>query len=51
MTRKLIAMLRGIQPDEALAIGEALVAAGITKIEVPLNSPEPLKTIRWLLET
>lgn len=41
----LVAILRGITPDESLAIGEALVNAGFTLIEVPLNSPSPLQTI------
>jgi 2-dehydro-3-deoxyphosphogalactonate aldolase len=45
MTRNLIAILRGIRPEEAVAIGETLLAAGIDRIEVPLNSPEPLKSI------
>lgn len=45
MTRKLVAILRGIRPGEAEAIGAALVEAGITMIEVPLNSPEPLASI------
>ncbi len=43
--RKLIAILRGVTPDEAADMARALVAAGITMIEVPLNSPEPLKSI------
>lgn len=46
----LIAILRGVRPDEAEAIGEALVEAGIRGIEVPLNSPEPLLSIRRLAE-
>jgi 2-dehydro-3-deoxyphosphogalactonate aldolase len=41
----LIAILRGIRPEEADAVLEALVADGIGLIEVPLNSPEPLKSI------
>lgn len=44
----LVAILRGIKPDEAEATGEALVAAGFTIIEVPLNSPDPLKSIERL---
>lgn len=43
--RKLIAILRGVKPDEAAGMARALVDAGITMIEVPLNSPEPLKSI------
>ncbi|WP_165784429.1 2-dehydro-3-deoxy-6-phosphogalactonate aldolase [Zhengella mangrovi] len=46
--RKLVAILRGIRPDEALGIGEALVEAGFSMIEVPLNSPEPLDSIRQM---
>lgn len=44
----LIAILRGIKPDEAEAVGAALVAAGIAIIEVPLNSPEPFESISRL---
>jgi 2-dehydro-3-deoxyphosphogalactonate aldolase len=44
----LIAILRGLTPTEAPAMGEALVSSGFTIIEVPLNSPEPLKSIAAL---
>ena len=44
-TVPLVAILRGIQPAEALLVGHALVATGWTLIEVPLNSPEPLDSI------
>jgi 2-dehydro-3-deoxyphosphogalactonate aldolase len=46
----LVAIIRGVEPDEAEAIGEALVAGGIRIIEVPLNSPDPLKSIRKLAD-
>lgn len=49
MTRNLIAILRGITPREAPAIGVALVEAGITTIEVPLNSPDPFDSIAGLI--
>jgi 2-dehydro-3-deoxyphosphogalactonate aldolase len=44
----LIAILRGLTPAEAPAIGEALVRSGFAIIEVPLNSPEPLHSIAAL---
>ena len=44
----LVAILRGIAPHEAEAMGDALVAAGIRLIEVPLNSPAPLASIEAL---
>jgi 2-dehydro-3-deoxyphosphogalactonate aldolase len=45
----IIAILRGLQPDEAVAIGGALLGAGIDCIEVPLNSPHPLDSIARLV--
>ena len=44
----LIAILRGVNPQEAEAIGDALVEGGIRIIEVPLNSPDPLDSIKRL---
>ena len=44
----LVAILRGLQPQEAVAVGEALVQSGITLLEVPLNSPQPLQSIALL---
>lgn len=44
----LIAILRGVTPDEVVGIGEALVDAGLPLIEVPLNSPDPLDSIARL---
>jgi 2-dehydro-3-deoxyphosphogalactonate aldolase len=47
-TLPLVAILRGITPDEALPVGRALVEAGLRIIEVPLNSPQPLRSIEAL---
>lgn len=44
----LIAILRGIKPEEVEAIGETLIEAGWRILEVPLNSPDPLKSIEKL---
>jgi 2-dehydro-3-deoxyphosphogalactonate aldolase len=44
----LVAILRGVRPDEVESIGEALVDAGFAIIEVPLNSPDPLDSIARL---
>jgi 2-dehydro-3-deoxyphosphogalactonate aldolase len=43
--RHIIAILRGITPPEAAGVCDALIAAGITMIEVPLNSPQAIKSI------
>jgi 2-dehydro-3-deoxyphosphogalactonate aldolase len=47
-TCPLVAIIRGVTPDEAEPIGRALITSGIRIIEVPLNSPEPLESIRRL---
>ena len=47
----LIAILRGIQPGESIAVGQALVSTGWRLIEVPLNSPQPLDSIAALAST
>jgi 2-dehydro-3-deoxyphosphogalactonate aldolase len=44
----LVAILRGVTPAEVVGIGRALVDAGFSIIEVPLNSPEPVESIRRL---
>jgi len=44
----LVAILRGVKPDEVEDVGEALVAAGFTLIEVPMNSPDPLDSVARL---
>lgn len=44
----LVAILRGLRPEEAVAVGTALVEAGFRILEVPLNSPEPFASIRSL---
>lgn len=47
----LVAILRGITPEEAVDIGHVLVEAGFRVIEVPLNSPRPFESIARLVET
>jgi 2-dehydro-3-deoxyphosphogalactonate aldolase len=44
----LVAILRGVKPDEAVAIGLALDRQGIAIVEVPLNSPRPMESIALL---
>lgn len=44
----IVAILRGLKPEEAIEIGEALYDAGIRIMEVPLNSPRPLESIETL---
>jgi 2-dehydro-3-deoxyphosphogalactonate aldolase len=47
--RPLIAILRGLEPARAADVARALVAAGISLIEVPLNSPDPLASIEAII--
>lgn len=47
----IVAILRGVQPDEVIEIAQALIDAGIRIIEVPLNSPRPLVSIERLAAT
>lgn len=44
----LVAILRGVKPEEVLAIAEALERQGVAIVEVPLNSPQPLESITRL---
>ncbi|WP_217578368.1 2-dehydro-3-deoxy-6-phosphogalactonate aldolase [Mesorhizobium sp. GbtcB19] len=50
LRRGLVAILRGLKPSEAVAIGQAIHDAGIEAIEVPLNSPEPFVSIADLVK-
>jgi len=49
-TMPVLAVLRGISPDEAVDVGEALCAAAVPVMEVPLNSPDPFGSIARLAE-
>lgn len=44
----LVAILRGVRPNEVEAVGDAIIEAGFSMIEVPLNSPDPLASIALL---
>lgn len=50
LKRGLVAILRGLKPEEAEAVGAAVFDAGIQAIEVPLNSPQPFKSIETLVQ-
>jgi 2-dehydro-3-deoxyphosphogalactonate aldolase len=50
LERGLVAILRGLRPEEAVAIGAAIFEAGIHAIEVPLNSPQPFESIAALVQ-
>ena len=49
--RPLVAILRGVKPDEVVEIGQALIDSGFGIIEVPLNSPNPLESISRLTDS
>ncbi|MEH6445343.1 MAG: 2-dehydro-3-deoxy-6-phosphogalactonate aldolase, partial [Oceanospirillaceae bacterium] len=47
--RQLIAILRGIEPSDAIDIAQVLISSGISKIEIPLNSPDALASIELMV--
>ncbi|MDU0356321.1 hypothetical protein RS130_22690 [Paraglaciecola aquimarina] len=47
----LIAIIRGVTPEQVVTVATILVEEGFTAIEVPLNSPEALKSIKLLVDT
>ncbi|QCP87468.1 2-dehydro-3-deoxy-6-phosphogalactonate aldolase [Cereibacter sphaeroides] len=49
MSRPIIAILRGITPDEVEPVAASLIDAGIDRVEVPLNSPDALESVRRLV--
>jgi 2-dehydro-3-deoxyphosphogalactonate aldolase len=49
MSREIVAILRGLTPPEAAPMAEALMEAGIERIELPLNSPDPYRSIGAML--
>ena len=50
MSRNIIAILRGVRPCEVVEIAGTLLSCGITKIEVPLNSPDPFESIAAIVQ-
>ena len=50
MSRKVIAILRGVLPEDVVAICEEILAAGIDRIEVPLNSPNAFESIKRVVD-
>lgn len=46
----IVAILRGVRPEEVVGIGEALFQAGVRAAEVPLNSPNPFVSVRRLVD-
>ena len=44
----IVAIIRGVRPDEVVAVAQALYDGGVRVVEVPMNSPEPLESIRVL---